>query len=104
MQWLRAHPDSALREKFEYLVTPAEGQEDQGLAISNPKDFRVIDPACGSGHMLTYAFDVLWEMYVEAGYPSRRITRLILEKNLHGADVDGRAAQLRVLRPDDEGR
>ena len=93
-QWLRAHPDSALREQFEYLVTPAEGQEDQGLAIANPKDFRVIDPACGSGHMLTYAFDVLWEMYVEAGYPTRRIARLILEKNLHGADVDGRAAQL----------
>ena len=93
-QWLRAHPDSALRERFEYLVTPAEGQEDQGLAITNPEDFRVIDPACGSGHMLTYAFDVLWEMYVEAGYPTRRIARLILEKNLHGADVDGRAAQL----------
>ena len=94
MQWLRAHPDSALREKFEYLVTPAEGQEDQGLAIANPEDFRVIDPACGSGHMLTYAFDVLWEMYAEAGYPTRQIARLILEKNLHGADVDGRAAQL----------
>ena len=94
MQWLRAHPDSALRERFEYLVTPAEGQEDQGLAIANPVDFRVIDPACGSGHMLTYAFDVLWEMYAEAGYPTRRIARLILEKNLHGADVDGRAAQL----------
>lgn len=94
MQWLRAHPDSALREQFEYLVTPAEGQEDEGLAISNPEDFRVIDPACGSGHMLTYAFDVLWEMYVEAGYPTRRIARLILEKNLHGADVDGRASQL----------
>ena len=93
-QWLRAHPDSALREKFEYLVTPAEGQEDEGLAISNPEDFRVIDPACGSGHMLTYAFDVLWEMYAEAGYPTRQIARLILEKNLHGADVDGRAAQL----------
>lgn len=94
MQWLRAHPDSALREKIEYLVTPAEGQEDQGLAIVNPEDFRVIDPACGSGHMLTYAFDVLWDMYVEVGYPTRRIARLILEKNLHGADVDGRAAQL----------
>jgi len=94
MQWLRAHPDSALRERFEYLVTPAEGQEDQGLAIANPEDFRVIDPACGSGHMLTYAFDVLWDMYSEAGYPTRRIARLILEKNLHGADVDGRAAQL----------
>lgn len=94
MQWLRAHPDSALRKKFKYLVTPAEGQEDQGLAIANPEDFRVIDPACGSGHMLTYAFDVLWDMYVEAGYPTRQIARLILEKNLHGADVDGRAAQL----------
>ena len=94
MQWLRAHPDSALRERFEYLVTPAEGQEDQGLAIANPEDFRVIDPACGSGHMLTYAFDVLWDMYVEAGYPTGQIARLILEKNLHGADVDGRAAQL----------
>lgn len=93
-QWLRAHPDSALRKKFEYLVTPAEGQDDQGLAISNPEDFRVIDPACGSGHMLTYAFDVLWDMYIEAGYPTRQIARLILEKNLHGADVDGRAAQL----------
>ena len=94
MQWLRAHPDSALREHFEYLVTPAEGLEDRGLAIADPEDFRVIDPACGSGHMLTYAFDVLWEMYVEAGYPTRRIARLILEKNLHGADVDGRASQL----------
>ena len=94
MQWLRAHPDSALREQFEYLVAPSEGQEGQGLAIADPEDFRVIDPACGSGHMLTYAFDVLWDMYVEAGYPSRRIARLILEKNLHGADVDGRAAQL----------
>ena len=94
MQWLRAHPDSALREKFEYLVTPAEGQEDRGLAIANPEDFRVIDPACGSGHILTYAFDVLWEMYVEARYPTRQIARLILEKNLHGVDVDGRAAQL----------
>ena len=93
-QWLRAHPDSALRERFGYLVAPAEGQEDQGLTIANPEDFRVIDPACGSGHMLTYAFDVLWDMYVEAGYSTRRIARLILEKNLHGADVDGRAAQL----------
>ena len=94
IQWLRAHPDSALREQFEYLVTPAEGQEDRGLAIADPEDFRIIDPACGSGHMLTYAIDVLWDMYAEAGYPTRRIARLILEKNLHGADVDGRAAQL----------
>lgn len=94
MQWLRAHPDSKLRERFEYLVTSAAGQQDQGLAIANPEDFRVIDPACGSGHMLTYAFDVLWDMYVEAGYPTRQIARMILEKNLHGVDIDERAVQL----------
>ena len=90
MQWLRAHPDSALREQFEYLVTPAEGQEDRGLAIVNPEDFRVIDPACGSGHMLTYAFDVLWDMYVEAGYPSSTI------RDSWGASS---ARPVRVARP-----
>jgi len=94
MQWLRAHPDSKLQERFEYLVTSAAGQQDQGLAIANPEDFRVIDPACGSGHMLTYAFDVLWDMYVEAGYPTKQIARMILEKNLHGVDIDERAVQL----------
>ena len=94
MQWLRAHPDSKLQERFEYLVTSAAGQQDQGLAIANPEDFRVIDPACGSGHMLTYAFDVLWDMYVEAGYPTKQIARTILEKNLHGVDIDERAVQL----------
>lgn len=94
MQWLRAHTDSKLQERFEYLVTSAAGQQDQGLAIANPEDFRVIDPACGSGHMLTYAFDVLWDMYVEAGYPTRQIARTILEKNLHGVDIDERAVQL----------
>ena len=93
-QWLRAHPDSPLRDRFDYLVAPVPGQEDQGLGIGDPKDFRVIDPACGSGHMLTYAFDVLWQMYVEAGYPRRRIAAAILDNNLFGAEIDARAVQL----------
>ncbi len=93
-QWLRAHPDSSLRDRFDYLVAPVPGQEDQGLGIGDPKDFRVIDPACGSGHMLTYAFDVLWQMYVEAGYPRRRIAAAILDNNLFGAEIDSRAVQL----------
>lgn len=93
-QWLRAHPDSPLRDCFDYLVAPVPGQEDQGLGIGDPKDFRVIDPACGSGHMLTYAFDVLWQMYVEAGYPRRRIAAAILDNNLFGAEIDSRAVQL----------
>lgn len=93
-QWLRAHPDSPLRDRFDYLVAPVPGQEDVGLDIGDPKDFRVIDPACGSGHMLTYAFDVLWQMYVEAGYPKRRIAAAILDNNLFGAEIDARAVQL----------
>lgn len=93
-QWLRAHPDSSLRDRFDYLVAPVPGQEDQGLGIGDPKDFRVIDPACGSGHMLTYAFDVLWQMYVEARYPKRRIAAAILDNNLFGAEIDARAVQL----------
>lgn len=93
-QWLRAHPDSPLRDRFDYLVAPVPGQEDQGMGIGDPKDFRVIDPACGSGHMLTYAFDVLWQMYVEAGYPERRIAAAVLDNNLFGAEIDARAVQL----------
>lgn len=93
-QWLRAHPDSPLRDRFDYLVAPVPGQEDQGMGIGDPKDFRVIDPACGSGHMLTYAFDVLWQMYVEAGYPRRRIAAAVLDNNLFGAEIDARAVQL----------
>lgn len=93
-QWLRAHPDSPLRDRFDYLVAPVPGQEDQGMGIGDPKDFRVIDPACGSGHMLTYAFDILWQMYVEAGYPRRRIAAAILDNNLFGAEIDSRAVQL----------
>lgn len=93
-QWLRAHPDSPLRNRFDYPVAPVPGQENQGMGIGDPKDFRVIDPACGSGHMLTYAFDVLWQMYVEAGYPKWRIAAAILDNNLFGAEIDARAVQL----------
>src|SRR5699024_3145046 len=53
-----------------------------------------MDPACGSGHILLYAFDMLYEMYEEAGYPSRDIPQLILENNLYGLDIDKRAQQI----------
>lgn len=64
-----------------------------------PKDlreFRVLDPACGSGHFLLYAFDVLVAMWREAepSLPLRDIPALVLEHNLFGIDIDLRAAQL----------
>src|SRR5699024_10695369 len=58
------------------------------------EDLKIIDPACGSGHILVYAFDMLYDMYEEAGYPSREIPQLILEKNLYGLDIDKRAQQI----------
>src|SRR5699024_5560775 len=58
------------------------------------EDLKIMDPACGSGHILLYAFDMLYEMYEEAGYPSRDIPQLILENNLYGLDIDKRAQQI----------
>jgi type II restriction/modification system DNA methylase subunit YeeA len=60
----------------------------------NPETITVLDPACGSGHILVEAYDLLKAIYLEHGYPLRSIPRLILEKNLYGLDIDDRAAQL----------
>ncbi len=60
----------------------------------DPAKITFIDPACGSGHILVYAFDLLYEMYLEAGYPETSIPSMILEKNLYGLDIDERAVQL----------
>ncbi|WKU21130.1 BREX-1 system adenine-specific DNA-methyltransferase PglX [Priestia megaterium] len=62
--------------------------------VSSIEDIKVIDPACGSGHILVYAFDLLYDMYLEAGYPEREIPNLILQKNIYGLDVDKRAIQM----------
>ena len=60
----------------------------------NPEDIKIIEPCCGSGHILVYVFDLLFKMYEEKGYNTREIPTLILKKNLTGLDVDKRAAQL----------
>ncbi len=58
------------------------------------KDVKVIDPCMGSGHILVYAFDVLYQIYEKIGYVAREIPNLILENNLFGLDIDERAGQL----------
>jgi hypothetical protein len=60
----------------------------------NPESITILDPACGSGHILVEAYDLLKQIYLERGYPLRSIPRLILEKNLFGLDIDDRAAQM----------
>jgi hypothetical protein len=62
------------------------------------KDITVLDPACGSGHMLFYAFEVLYQMYLEESeVPKKYIPREILRNNLYGVDIDSGAAQIAAL-------
>lgn len=95
--WMQSHPDSQLYKNWNYYIQPSEddssGNEDI-LNIQAPEDLTVCDPACGSGHMLTYAFDLLYEIYEEEGYAPSDIPGLILKHNLYGMEIDERAASL----------
>lgn len=106
--WLMANPNSSLKEKMPYYIEPAEQApevQDQLDALIkvrmdadggtlNPESLTVLDPACGSGHILVEAYNLLRAIYQERGYRLRDIPRLILQKNLFGLDIDDRAAQL----------
>ena len=74
-------------------LNPNPSSEDF-LRISRPEEIKICDPACGSGHMLTYAFDLLYAIYEEQGYPATDIPRLILTHNLYGIEIDQRAGAL----------
>ena len=83
--------NSPLKENWKYYL---DGELIKDGTKLSPEEIKIIDPACGSGHMLVYAFDVLYDIYVSCGYPERDIPQLILEKNIYGIDIDERAAQL----------
>ena len=78
---------------MDYYIQPEEPETDF-LRISSPEEIKMCDPACGSGHMLTYAFDLLYAIYEEQGYQAADIPRLILENNLYGIEIDQRAGAL----------
>ena len=59
----------------------------------NPETIKVLDPCMGSGHILVYAFDVLVQMYKNAGYNERDAAQKIMQNNIFGLDIDDRAAQ-----------
>ncbi len=100
-QWMMTYPDSSLKSQMEYYITPAEQEASVTAALAaitptsiEPETIKVIDPACGSGHILVEAYNLLKAIYEERGYRSRDIPKLILENNLYGLDIDDRAAQL----------
>ncbi|MFX3673186.1 MAG: BREX-1 system adenine-specific DNA-methyltransferase PglX [Paenisporosarcina sp.] len=85
-------PENHLAKDWEYYLKSSEKLPiPENISL---EEIKVIDPACGSGHILVYAFDLLYDMYLEAGYPEREIPQLIIEKNLYGLDIDKRAVQL----------
>ena len=101
--WLEGHPNPELQNGWKYYLEEAEQEKEveeelrkirEEHAKLTPLDIKVLDPCMGSGHILVYAFDVLYEIYKTAGYSEREIPRLILQNNLYGLDIDDRAAQL----------
>lgn len=94
--WMLNNPDSPLRDQMEYYIEPDSEHEDF-IRIAGPEDISLCDPACGSGHILVYAFELLAKMYLERGYREREIPGLVLSKNLHGMEIDPRAAQIARL-------
>ena len=90
--WKLNHPDSKL--EMEYYIEP-ETKESDYLKISSPSELKICDPACGSGHILVYAFDLLYDIYKEAGYSDDDdIIESILTNNLYGIEIDERASEL----------
>jgi hypothetical protein len=119
--WVEMHGETTrLNTICEYLVRSAD-ESVQSRPWKDPRDLRILDPACGSGHFLLYAFDLLLAIYEEAwsaegtaptsettgqtlraDYPDlsdlrRAMPRLIVEHNLHGVDIDPRCAQIAPL-------
>ncbi|MCI1641323.1 MAG: BREX-1 system adenine-specific DNA-methyltransferase PglX, partial [Actinomyces sp.] len=91
--WMLNHPESHLVDQMDYYIAPVD-EETDFLRLSGPEELAVIDPACGSGHMLTYAFDLLYAIYEEEGYSPSEIPSLILTHNLYGTEIDPRAGAL----------
>ncbi len=100
-QWVQSYPDSAIKSEMEYYIEPAKqaSEVQTQLDAITPKDIdpltiKILDPACGSGHILVEAYRILKAIYEERGFRSRDIPQLILENNIFGIDIDDRSAQL----------
>ncbi len=106
--YLDYEPTSSLKEDMKYLVhastelstgndsdkaVTSSGVEKKAI-ISDITELTLIDPACGSGHILVTGFELLFKIYREEGYTAKQAVDNILEHNLFGLDIDDRAMQL----------
>lgn len=101
--WIEGHPNEKLKDNWKYYLEEAKQEPEVQANLSEirkeyselkPEDIKALDPCCGSGHILTYMFDVLMQIYTEYGYSTRDSVRSIIDNNLFGLDIDKRAVQL----------
>jgi len=94
--------DESIKDNWKYYIEAenrGERTENRGERIENRErlsieEVKILDPAMGSGHMLVYAFDVLYQIYDQLGYSSKDAVTSILKNNLFGLEIDDRAGQL----------
>lgn len=92
--WIENGGNNSIKSNWNYFIDDVIVKNDCKMS---PNEISFIDPCCGSGHILVYAFEILYQMYVSVGYNKSDIPELILENNLYGLDIDDRAGQLSVL-------
>lgn len=99
--WQEAHSTSKLKDSMEFYLEPRHLTDEDKKELEShimkgilPEQIKVFDPACGSGHILVYAYSLLYLMYKESGYIENDIPSLILKNNLFGLDICNRAVQL----------
>lgn len=92
--WLQNKPKSQLRDVMPYYIENASSSNTDFLKVNSVEEISFLDQACGSGHILVYAFELFTKIYEEEGYNSSEIPKFIIENNLFGFEIDDRAAQL----------
>lgn len=92
--WTEINPQTKITEKLDFYIKPAYKDNLQPRVKKSIEEVKFFEPCVGSGHILSYAYDVFYNIYEEQGYNPVEIPTLILENNLWGIDIDPRAAQM----------
>lgn len=90
---LGRYTSESFRTNLKYYVK----NKNETIINTNIKEVKFLDPCCGSGHILVYAFEIFYRIYLENGFNKNDIAEMILENNLYGLDIDNRAGQLAIL-------
>ena len=83
--------NESLKNNWKYYIDSELDKNSEKIKI---EDIKILDPAMGSGHILVYAFDLLFEMYENLGWSTKESVLSILKNNIYGLEIDERAGQL----------